>query len=151
MGNCIQVLCNQPAEKSRVIIYNGEEKEFKAFTKVKKITSGCYNGCKIVHHAFPFSPLPPNTKLEPRELYYLMPPLVKTCSSLQVLLKLANQEIFTKQKVKIVLTRRQLESLLNNAKEFKSAGVSVQCLGSFKDGDQKWQPSLTTIQEQIIT
>lgn len=145
MGNCIDVMCHQPAEKSRVIMFNGEEKEFKASTTVKNITSGRYRGLKIVHHALPLSPLPPNAKLEPGELYYLVPPLVKP-KSLKVSSKLANQATCTKKKVKIVLTRQQLDLLLRNA-EFKSKGVAVQFSGSFSEPSRKWQPSLATIQE----
>ncbi|KDP32905.1 hypothetical protein JCGZ_13686 [Jatropha curcas] len=139
MGNCIDVLSQEPAEKSTVLVYNGEEKEFKASTQVKKIVSGGYRRYKIVHHALPFSPLPSNTKLEAGELYYLVPPFVKP--------KSASQETHRKQKVKIVLTRQQLQFLLRNAKEFKSKGFTVGFSTSFREENRKWQPSLATIQE----
>ncbi|KAF2288831.1 hypothetical protein GH714_016305 [Hevea brasiliensis] len=125
---------------------NGEEKEFKASTLVKKITSGRYRGYKIVPHALPFSALPANTKLELGELYYLMPPLMKKPFSSKDCFKLANQTTRTKQKAKIVLTRQQLELLLRNV-EFMSKGIAVRFSGSFREGYGKWQPSLAAIQE----
>ncbi|KAK9267540.1 hypothetical protein L1049_009968 [Liquidambar formosana] len=39
----------------------------------EKITSGPYNGFKLLHHAQPYLPLPPNAKLKSGEVYYLVP------------------------------------------------------------------------------
>ncbi|CAK7323310.1 unnamed protein product [Dovyalis caffra] len=146
MGNCIDVLCYSSAEKSKVLIHNGGEKEFKASTRIRKITSGRYCGHMLVHSALPYAPLPPETRLEPGEVYYLVPPLDQPCR-LEVSSKLAGQETCTGRKVKIVVTRQQLELLLRSSKQLKSKGITVRISESFKEGDRKWQPTLVTIPE----
>lgn len=146
MGNCIDVLSYSSAERSKVLIHNGGEKEFKSSTRVKKITSGRYGGYMLVHSALPYVPLPPDTRLEPGEVYYLMPSLGQPCR-LEVSSKLAGQETCASRKVKIVVTRQQLELLLRNSKQFRSKGIAVRFSESFKEGERKWRPSLVTIPE----
>ncbi|CAI0460548.1 unnamed protein product [Linum tenue] len=54
-------------------------------------------------------------------------------------------------KVKIVLTRQQLELLLKNAKELKNKGIRIRVSQSHKEcNSRKWQPSLATIPEVKI-
>ncbi|CAN0890811.1 hypothetical protein LINGRAHAP2_LOCUS16637 [Linum grandiflorum] len=51
-------------------------------------------------------------------------------------------------KVKVVLTRQQLDFVLKNAKELRSKGIVVRVPQSYKESSsRKWQPSLTTIRE----
>lgn len=73
----MDVVSYSQKKKIKVLIFNGGEKEFNASTPVEKITSGPYNGFELVHHAQPYSPLPPNTRLEPGEVYYLVPLLTQ--------------------------------------------------------------------------
>jgi hypothetical protein len=149
MGNCIDVLLHPPEEKIRVLIFNGGEKEFIASTLVEKITCGPYNGFKLVHHAQPYSPLAPNTRLEPGEVYYLVP-LQPQPHHLSVTSRTANHDTGKRWKVKIVVTKEQLELLLRSTKKFQSSVIAGQILGSSQvdvEGCQKWQPSLATIPE----
>ncbi|KAF9679416.1 hypothetical protein SADUNF_Sadunf06G0012900 [Salix dunnii] len=146
MGNCIDVMPYSSAERSRVLIHNGGEKEFRSSTPVKKITSGRYGGYILVKRELPYASLPPDTVLEPGEVYYLMPPLDQPYR-LEVSSKLTGQETCAGRKVKIVVTRQQLELLLRNSKQLKLRGIAVQFSESFKEGKRKWQPSLVTIPE----
>ncbi|KAJ6380642.1 hypothetical protein OIU77_029524 [Salix suchowensis] len=146
MGNCIDFMPCSSAERSKVLIHNGGEKEFKSSTPVKKITSGRYGGYILVNRALPYAPLPPDTVLEPGEVYHLMPPLDQPCR-LEVSSKLTGQEACAGRKVKIVVTRQQLELLLRNSKQLKLRGIAVQFSESFKEGKRKWRPSLVTIPE----
>lgn len=50
------------------------------------------------------------------------------------------------RKVKIVVTRKQLELMIRNAEKFQSLKISFQCI-SGKEGCQKWRPSLAMIPE----
>ncbi|CAL1352080.1 unnamed protein product [Linum trigynum] len=51
-------------------------------------------------------------------------------------------------KVKIVLTRQQLELLLKNAKELRNKGITIRVSRSHKEcNSRKWQPSLAAIPE----
>ncbi|KAH7572668.1 hypothetical protein ACOSP7_015885 [Xanthoceras sorbifolium] len=137
MGNCIHVLSDESHhQKVRVVTLDGREKQFKASTPIKRITSGRYSGYKLVHQSQPYMPLPLDTKLEPGEAYYLVP-------NPSVSLKKAGQESCKRQRVKIVITRQQLELLLRNANKFQSARFS-EC---FKDDFRKWEPSLASIPE----
>ncbi|KAK7859964.1 hypothetical protein CFP56_000435 [Quercus suber] len=110
MGNCMNVLSYSQKKKIKVLIFNGGEKEFNASTPVEKITSGPYNGFKLVHHAQPYSPLPPNTRLEPGEVYYLVPLLTQPnfpwMSS-----KTANHKTGKRRTIKIVVTKEQFQFL----------------------------------------
>lgn len=144
MGNCI---FRSSAEKVRVIVYGGEELEFKSSIKVRTIISGSYQGYSLVHKTLPYAALPPNTKLEPGEVYYLMPPLSQS-SSPKVSSKLANEETCgKKKKLKIVLTRQQLELLLRNSSQLKSKGIAIRLSDGLGNGDCKWHPSLAAIPE----
>ncbi|KAL4585350.1 hypothetical protein LXL04_009969 [Taraxacum kok-saghyz] len=125
MGNCIN--CMQSQKKISVLVANGGEEKVKALTKVKKITHGPYQGYHLVHYAHPNSPLPPNTKLLPAEVYILVP-----------------RKKREPQKVKIVVTRKQLELLVRDApKGFHISKINPL----FSCRSRKWQPSLATIQE----
>ncbi|KAF5742845.1 hypothetical protein HS088_TW09G00906 [Tripterygium wilfordii] len=145
MGNCIEVQFNSKKEKAKVFIFNGGEKEFKASTPLKKITSGAYHGYKLVRHSQSYAPLLPTAKLEPGQVYHLVPmPLVLVHPSRLLLSsKLANKRQF----VKIILTRQQLELLLRNAMDLKGKRVSLGFAGSSREGNQKWKPSLAPITE----
>ncbi|KAJ4848917.1 hypothetical protein Tsubulata_025483 [Turnera subulata] len=129
-----------------ILTPDGEEKEFKASTRVRNVTHGRYRGYTLAHSAFPYSPLPTNTRLEPGEVYCLMPPAAKPRSPANSA-KLSEKGTCAPQKVKIVLTRRQLELLLKNSTQFKSKGIAIRCSRSFNDGVRKWKPSLVTIPE----
>uniref|UniRef100_A0A6N2K0V4 Uncharacterized protein n=1 Tax=Salix viminalis TaxID=40686 RepID=A0A6N2K0V4_SALVM len=110
MGNCIDFMPCSSGERSKVLIHNGGEKEFKSSTPVKKITSGRFGGYILVNRALPYAPLRADTVVEPGEVYHLMPPLDQPC----------RQEACAGRKVKIVVTRQQLELLLRNSKQLKS-------------------------------
>ncbi|KAK9935859.1 hypothetical protein M0R45_012734 [Rubus argutus] len=144
MGNCICVPFHQHKEKVKVVVFNGGVEEFSASTTVEEITTGPYIGYKLVHQANPYTPLPPNTKLEPGEVYHLVPTLAWLNKHL-VPSKIAHQEQESckRQKVKIVVTREQLELLLNGAKKLRSKEI-----GSFGLQEPlKWRPSLAIIPE----
>ena len=148
MGNCMDVLLYSREKKIKVLIFNGGEKEFNASTPVEMITSGPYNDFKLVHHAQPYSPLPPNTMLEPGEVYYLVPLLAQPHYP-QISSKTADHETCKRRKIKIVVTKKQLDLLLRSTKKFQSEYISVQSLGGFRVGEgyRKWQPSLAIIPE----
>lgn len=61
----------------------------------------------------------------------------------------ANQENCETQKVKIVLTKVQLETLLSCAGKSQSENISIQFMGisELDEGSHKWMPSLDTIKE----
>ena len=147
MGNCMNLVSYSQKKKIKVLIFNGGDKEFNASTPVEKITSGPYNGFELVHHAQPYSPLPPNTRLEPGEVYYLVPLLTQpNCPWMS--LKTANHKTGKRRTIKIVVTKEQFQLLLRSTEKFLSEEISVRSLGGFRvEGCQKWQPSLATIPE----
>ncbi|KAK3218793.1 hypothetical protein Dsin_012763 [Dipteronia sinensis] len=110
-------------QKVRVVTLDGKEKQFKASTAIKRITSGRYSGYRLVHQSQPQLLLPPDTKLEPGEAYYLV-------SDPSVFRKTSGQESCKTQRVKIVISRQQLELLLRNSESFR-----------------RWEPSLASIPE----
>lgn len=143
MGNCIgqqQFFAN---ENARVFVFNGGEEELKASTPVKEITSGVYQGYNLVHHAQPFMPLPPKAKVEPGEVYYLVPDMVQPSSPT----KMDGNDGCRPRSIKIVVTKQQLEFLLRSPKRFQPKVVRYvgKCWG--KDRAQKWRPSLAAIPE----
>ncbi|KAK1577143.1 hypothetical protein Q3G72_019303 [Acer saccharum] len=127
MGNCIHVLSDESHQKVRVVTLDGKEKQFKASTPIKGITSGRYSGYKWVHQSQPQLLLPHDTKLEPGEAYYLMP-------DPSVFRKTSGQKSCKTQRVKIVISRQHLDLLLRNSE-------------SFKDDFRRWEPSLASIPE----
>ncbi|KAI3765356.1 hypothetical protein L2E82_15388 [Cichorium intybus] len=127
MGNCINSMQSQ--KKISVLVSDGREEKFKALTKVKKITNGPYHGYNLVHYAHPNSPMPPNAKLLPDEVYFLIP-----------------QKKRKPQKVKVVVTKKQLELLVRDAKDFHISKINP-IFSWHGDGSRKWQPTLATIQE----
>ena len=145
MGNCIHVMSYQPLkEMVRVVTYNGEVLAFKWSTPVNKIiTSAGYN---LVHHSQPFSPLTPKTKLEAGEVYYLVPELVLKVFTSPKVADHDDQICNKRQKIKIVVTRGQLEFLLKNqSKDFTTVGLSESF--GLEERSPKWRPSLTSIPE----
>ncbi|KAG6695583.1 hypothetical protein I3842_09G105200 [Carya illinoinensis] len=105
MGNCIDVLMHRPKEKIRVLMSDGGE-EFNAWAAAEKITRGPYNGLKLVDHGEPHSSLPPNTRLEPGEVYYLLPLQAQPpCPPIPS--RTANPKTGKRRKVKIVVTKEQ--------------------------------------------
>lgn len=149
MGNCIKVLSNPPQEKIKVVVFNRGVKEFKASTSVKKITSGPYIGFNLVHHTQPHAPLAPNSKLEAGEVYHLVPHLTQPSKPL-VSAKRVMHESCKRQKVKIVVTREQLELLLRSAKKFQSRDIVLGFPESFgfEQRSPRWRPPLATIPER---
>ncbi|GMN36628.1 hypothetical protein TIFTF001_006171 [Ficus carica] len=158
MGNCVNVLSYKPiSEKVRVVTNNGRVLEFEGLTPVKKITtSGAYKGYNLVHHSQPFSPLSPKYKLEPGEVYYLVP---RGLISPKVVLDHDHHDDHDdqtkRQKIKIVVTREQLELLLlrscSKQLQFKDVCVGVLSESFFgfneEEGSSKWRPSLASIEE----
>ncbi|EXB29542.1 hypothetical protein L484_010600 [Morus notabilis] len=151
MENCVHIFLPK-LEKVRVVTYNGEILEFKGLTKVKKITtSGAYKGYNLVHHSQPFSPLSSNAKLEPGEVYYLVPDLALICPKVVA----DNCTYKIRQKIKIVVTREQLEYLLlrsGSSKQLQSKDVCVRVSESFSGFEEgrsprSWRPSLASIEE----
>lgn len=146
MGNCIKVSSQPPQEKIKVVVFNGGVEEFKASASVEKITSGPYIGFKLVPRAQSYSSLPPNSKLEPS---HLVPCLTQPTKPF-VSPKRANKESFKRQKVKIVMTRDQLELLLRRAKKLQPPryiAVRMSKSFGFVQASPKWQPSLAIIPE----
>lgn len=144
MGNCIgQQLFSASQENARILVFTGGEEEFKASTQVKEITSGVYHGYNLVHHAQPFLPLPPKAKLEPGEVYYLLPDMMKLCRRL----KMDGNDNCRSGSMKIVVTKQQLEFLLKSRKKFQPKVVRYVRKRRRKDRAGKWQPSLATIPE----
>ncbi|PRQ28217.1 hypothetical protein RchiOBHm_Chr5g0000641 [Rosa chinensis] len=144
MGNCVRVPFHPPQEKIKVVVFNGGVEEFSAPTTAEEITSGPYTGYKLVHKANPYTPLRPGTKLEPGEVYHLVPNLV-WLNKASVPSKMAHQEQQSgkRQKVRIVVTREQLGLLLNGAKKIRSLNIGSR--GSQEP--RKWRPSLAMIPE----
>ncbi|KAJ0017372.1 hypothetical protein Pint_09454 [Pistacia integerrima] len=147
MGNCIRGMSDECHEKVRVVSLNGAEKEFKASTPIKRIISGRYQGYKLVQHTKPFSPLPQDSKLEPGGIYYLVPDVPKVPCKPLISIEKAKQEIRKTGKLKIVITKQQLEFLLRNAKKFQSGKLAVRFSESFEQDYRKWYPSLPPIEE----
>ncbi|KAF3451872.1 hypothetical protein FNV43_RR07968 [Rhamnella rubrinervis] len=148
MGNCIKVLSNPPQEKIKVAVFNGGVEEFEASTSVK-ITSGPYIGFGLVHHTQPHAPLPPSRKIEPGEVYHLVPQLRQPSKPL-VSAKRVEHESCKRHKVKIVVTREQLEQLLlRSAKKFQSGDIVLRFPESFgfEERSPKWRLLLATIPE----
>ncbi|XP_059636732.1 uncharacterized protein LOC132278846 [Cornus florida] len=145
MGNCIDLMLSQPQKKIRVLILGGGEAVFKASTTVKKITSGLYHGYKLVHHAQPYLPLPPDAKLEVGEVYYLVPELRQHFSP-PLYQKVVDESSRRRWKVKIVLTRQQLELMLRSGKKFQFKQKIAQS-SWLKEECEKWRPLLATIPE----
>ncbi|CAK9156812.1 unnamed protein product [Ilex paraguariensis] len=144
MGNCILLPFSPPKKKTRVLISDGEE-EFIASTNVQKIAAGPYQGYSMVHHAQPYLPLPPKTKLKSEEVYYLIPCSRQHCSP-PASDKMVKDSSFNGRKVRIVVTRKQLELLVRSAKGFHPRHFEFQSFRA-RERHQKWQPSLATIQE----
>lgn len=71
---------------------------------------------------------------------------VKAYSSLPQGTKLEAREA-TKERVKIVITRQQLELLLTSANKFQSGKVSVRFCENLMKQCGKWHPSLASIPE----
>ncbi|CAN1753092.1 hypothetical protein LINPERHAP1_LOCUS5015 [Linum perenne] len=114
----MNVLSCSRAEKSRIPISREEDKEFSTRMRVRKIS---YDGCK-------------SSKVADHQVL-----------SYERLLADAKLE---QGKVKIVLTRQQLDFILKNAKELRSKGIVVRVSQSCKNSNsRKWQPSLATIPE----
>ncbi|KAI3732172.1 hypothetical protein L1987_63371 [Smallanthus sonchifolius] len=136
MGNCINVM--QSSQKNiSVLVSNGRVENFKVSTKVRKITSGKYQSYDLVHFDQPNIPLRLNTKLLPAEAYVLIPredQFSEVVGSRQP------------QKVKIMVTRKQLEVLVRNGKDFRINKIYPRSYWR-RDGYRKWCPSLAGIQE----
>lgn len=145
----MKILSYPPQEKSEVVVFNGGVEKFKASTPVKKITTGPYIGFKLVHHSQPYAPLLPNSKIVPGEVYHLVPRLAQPSKPL-VRAKRIEHESCKRQKVKIVVTREQLEHLLlRSANKLQSRDIIARLQGSFgfEEGSLRWRPSLATIPE----
>ena len=123
-----------PQKKVRVLVSDGGEENFKASTKVKKMIPQVND---LVHFADPNLQLPPNAKLLPAEVYVLIPRKDQLFSEVRLV---SNREP-QPQKVKIVVTRKQLEFLAKNAKDFQISQINP------KSSRRKWHPSLATILE----
>ncbi|KAI3818906.1 hypothetical protein L1987_12727 [Smallanthus sonchifolius] len=136
MGNCINVM--QSSQKNiSVLVSNGRVENFKVSTKVRKITSGKYQGYDLVHFDQPNIPLRPNTKLLPAEVYVLIPREDQLSSEVVGCRQ--------PQKVKIMVTRKQLEVLVRN-EDFQISKIYPRSYWR-RDGYRKWYPSLGGIQE----
>ncbi|KAM6585557.1 hypothetical protein CsatB_012559 [Cannabis sativa] len=160
MGNCVQVMSSYQSINNddivRVVSYNGEILRFKGLTPVNKIITS-YVGYILVHHSQPFSPLSPKTKLEAGEVYFLVPELVLfnilTCPKRAEGENNNNNQDHDQiisynnksQKIKIKITREQLEFLLQcQTKGFSNSAYSY---GNEQGPSPKWRPSLTSIAE----
>ncbi|KAJ8637328.1 hypothetical protein MRB53_011595 [Persea americana] len=148
MGNCMVLLFSRPPEKIRVLIFNGGEEEFMASTTVEQITSGSYRGYTLVHPANPCLPLPPNGKLVPGQVYYLMPDLGPSYSP-PVSPRMVGMD-GSCSRIKVMVSKEQFKELMmkSGAKEFPSEEFAIRVL-EVGEGCRswKWQPSLATIPE----
>ncbi|XWS19282.1 hypothetical protein CRYUN_Cryun31cG0002400 [Craigia yunnanensis] len=145
MGNCINLLFS-PEEKAKVLIFNEGEKEFRASTIVKDVSSGPYHGYELVHYSPPHSLLPPSTDPGPGEADCLLPHLMQPHQH-SISLKIIKKESRQGRNIKILVTGQQLEFLLRDAKMFQSMKIAIRSSGTFKRGNLKWQPSLSAIPE----
>ncbi|CAL5408160.1 unnamed protein product [Camellia sinensis] len=126
-------------KKSKVLIIDGVEEEFKALTLVEKAPLAPYKGHKLVHRAQSDSPLPPKAKLKSGEVNYLVPHLGRPRSP-PFLRKVVGGNSCRGRKVKIVVTKEQLELMMSRR------NVAIQSLLGRKEC-QKWRSSLATIPE----
>lgn len=144
----MDLLFSQPPEKIRVLIFNGGEEEFMASTTVEQITSGSYHGYRLVHPANPCLPFPPNGKLVPGQVYYLMPDLVPSYSP-PVSPRMARMDGAC-SRIKVKVSKKQFKELMmkSGAKEFPSEEFAIRVL-EVGEGCRswKWQPSPATIPE----
>lgn len=132
-----------------VTSFNGGE-EFMAPTTVEQITSGPYRGYRLVHPANPYSPLPPpNGKLVPGEVYYLMPDLGRSYSP-PVSPRMAGKD-GSCGRIKVMVSKRQFEELMmksGSTKEVPSEEFAIRVMEVEEEcRSWKWQPSLATIPE----
>ncbi|OVA02179.1 Protein of unknown function DUF4228 [Macleaya cordata] len=156
MGNCMD-LClsnsySSTEEKIRVLIFNGGEEEFMASTSVEQIiTSGPYNGYKLVHNSQPQLPLPADSKLVSGEVYYLLPEL-PICNNIIPPISqkfVEDKNICGERSIKIVLTKKQLEELLfrNGVKGLLPTDDEFVASENCHEKSWKWKPALATIPE----
>ncbi|GJV24549.1 hypothetical protein Tco_1377244 [Tanacetum coccineum] len=143
MGNCINLM-QSPQRKIRVLDSDRGHENFKASTKVKKIISGAYQGYDAVHFANHNLRLLPSAKLLPADVYVLIPRKDQLFSEV---VKHDSARESEPHKVKIVVTRRQLEFLVRNGKDFQISKINNPKSSRHRDGYRKWHPSLATIQE----
>ncbi|KAM1460215.1 hypothetical protein ACFX2I_037063 [Malus domestica] len=96
------------------------------------------------NNARPYMPLAPDTTLEPGEVYNLVPDLAGLLGNPLVPSKIVRQEGCKRKKIKIVVTREQLE-LLKSATKLRSREDGVRLSGRFRLEPPKWQPSLAIV------
>ncbi|KAI6704676.1 hypothetical protein NL676_007638 [Syzygium grande] len=141
MGNCIHLFFCRPHDNVHALFDGGEE-EFDASTPVKKITSSPSNGERQ-----PRSSFLPNAMLEPEGVYYMVPD-VEHPQSPSMLTEPSDQECKSNF-VKIMVTKRELASILRDGDKMAPEEIAVQLLKRFcfNEQCQKWRPSLATIPE----
>ncbi|CAN6552600.1 hypothetical protein C1H46_011897 [Malus baccata] len=144
MGNCINFMSHPPHEKIKVVIREGGQHKFKSSTPVQAIASSPHTGYKL---AQPHMPLAPDTKLDPVEVYHLVPDLAILLGKALVPSKLVRQEGCKGKKIKIVVTREELKLLLKSANKLRSKENGVRLSGRFGLEPPKWQPCLAIIPE----
>ncbi|KAL0363122.1 UNVERIFIED_CONTAM: hypothetical protein Scaly_1267400 [Sesamum calycinum] len=134
MGNCIGGSLALCLNGKKVSPDEGDT-ELKALAVVDgKIGSDTGSGlCGV--------PLPLAAVLKSGEVYRLIPQPIQQ-HSLQAPLAVA--ECCNGQRVKIVVTRKQLKLLMNSMEELQLRHIALQSTGK---RSQKWRPSLATIPE----
>lgn len=141
MGNCI-LLFRRPHDNLHAFFDGGEE-EFDASTPVKKITSSLGNG-----ERWPCSSFPSSSMLEPEEVYYIAPD-AEHPQSPSSHPEPSDQKKCKSNFVKVVVTKRELMSILQNGDKMVPEEIAVHLLNRlcFNKQCQKWRPSLATITE----
>ncbi|KAJ7946434.1 hypothetical protein O6P43_031369 [Quillaja saponaria] len=146
MGNCLATLVYQP-KKHFGDLPDGDA-ELVASRPIRKNISAPYNRNQLDNHRTkPHSQVPPNYKLQSRKVHYVVPRVTQPAITL-----VHNNKNLNTRKVKVVITKEQLELLLHNAKNFQAKDSAVQFSGRFRliEGCQKWKPTLATIPEVHI-
>ncbi|KAB2623720.1 hypothetical protein D8674_039923 [Pyrus ussuriensis x Pyrus communis] len=118
MGNCINFMSHPPHGKIKVVIRKGGQRKFKA-----------------------------STPLDPVKVYHVVPDLAILLGKPLVPSKLVRQEGYKRKKIKIVVTREELELLLKSANKPRSKENGVRLSGRFGLEPPKWQPCLAIIPE----
>lgn len=144
MGNCIDHLIHPSQQERARVLFHGGELEIKPWTSVKKIVSDPY---KLVQASQPELSLPANVLLDPGEIDYLVPETVEPQTPLYI--KASQEDSCKGQSVKIVLSKKQLQMLLQNRKRIRLEDFLVQFSDAFPETEecQKWHPSLPAIPE----
>lgn len=152
MGNCF-VLSKQE-KVLRVVKTDGKVLEFRAPTLVKDMLVN-FSGSGISVSKQASELLPPNYKLKPGKVYYMIPLLGSVASDASSAGIISSVYVTEKdraatRRIKIVITKQQLQELLTkqiSVQEVLSASGLEQKSCSSNDSSTNWKPKLESIPE----